>query len=235
MKSRNKSTDLIPRKAYPYHSLKDSITLLVQRSDFLTLCEKWRKRSKRISPGVSADIYDGQVWQDFKEDKYNKFLQFPGNILLSLNIDWFQPFTHTQYSVGALYLVVLNLPREVRYKIENTVLVGVIPGPKEPKLTVNSYIAHLVQEHNESYKGWIISTINNFVKSVRIRACLGCVTCDIPASRKTCGFLGHTARLGCSKCLKEFPTGSFGEKPVLTEKSGFCVQLLHTEQTVQIC
>lgn len=39
------------------------------------------------------------------------------------------------------------------------------------------------------------------------------MTCDIPASRKTCGFLGHNARLGCNKCLKEFPTTHFGNKP----------------------
>ena len=32
-----------------------------------------------------------------------------------------------------------------------------------------------------------------------------CVSCDIPAGRKICGFLGHSARLGCSRCLKEFP------------------------------
>ena len=30
------------------------------------------------------------------------------------------------------------------------------------------------------------------------------MACDIPAGRKTCGFLGHTANLGCSKCLKVF-------------------------------
>ena len=27
------------------------------------------------------------------------------------------------------------------------------------------------------------------------------------------GFLGHSARLGCNKCVKEFPTESFGKKP----------------------
>lgn len=35
----------------------------------------------------------------------------------------------------------------------------------------------------------------------------------MPASINVAEFLGHTAWLGCSKCLKEFPTSSFGEKP----------------------
>jgi len=40
--------------------------------------------------------------------------------------------------------------------------------------------------------------------TVPIRACVGCVTCDIPASRKICGFLSHAATKGCNKCTKEF-------------------------------
>lgn len=31
------------------------------------------------------------------------------------------------------------------------------------------------------------------------------MSCDIPAGRKLCGFLGHSAHKGCSKCLKSFP------------------------------
>ena len=48
--------------------------------------------------------------------------------------------------------------------------------------------------------------------------CIGCISSDILATRKLCGFLGHTARLGCNKCLKSFPTARFGEKP---DFSGF--------------
>ena len=32
-----------------------------------------------------------------------------------------------------------------------------------------------------------------------------CVTCDIPASRKLCGFLSFSATMGCNKCKKKFP------------------------------
>ena len=86
------------------------------------------------------------------------YFKNPGNLLLSINVDWFQPFVHTNYSVGALYLVILHLPREVRYKIENIILVDVIPGPKEPQLLMNSYITPLVQELTAAYQGWIIPT-----------------------------------------------------------------------------
>ena len=70
---------------------------------------------------------------------YEKFvsnhplLDTPNNVALALNIDWFNPYVHTQYSIGAIYLTLLNLPKEDRYAVENTILVGLMPGPKRIK------------------------------------------------------------------------------------------------------
>ena len=102
--------------------------------------------------------------------------------------------------------------------MENIIIVGVIPGPKEPKFTMNSFIGSLVQELNSAYKGWKIPTNHPMLKHVTVRLCVGWISSDIPATRKLCGFLGHSARLGCNKCLKSFPTARFGEKP---DFSGF--------------
>ena len=118
---------LMPRKTYPYQSLKDALTILVSRPGFLDACEHWRERAKKIPANTLADIYDGKVWCDFNSEKYNNFLHHPGNLVLSLNFDFFQPFSRTQYSIGALYLVILNLPRQERYKVENIIIVGIIP------------------------------------------------------------------------------------------------------------
>lgn len=40
---------------------------------------------------------------------------------------------------------------------------------------------------------------------VNIHIALSCIACDIPASRKVSGFVGHNASLACNKCLKKFP------------------------------
>ena len=54
---------------------------------------------------------------------------------------------HTlEYSAGAIYLCLNNLPRNLRYKRENIIIVGIIPGPSEPKLTMNLYSIPLVQD-----------------------------------------------------------------------------------------
>ena len=44
-------------------------------------------------------------------------------------------------------------------------------------------------------------------KFVTIKMALISVMCDIPAARKICGFAGHSAVHGCSKCLKKFKHG----------------------------
>ena len=87
-----------------------------------------------------GDIYDGKVWDSFK--KYNgvSFLEERFNYAFMLNCDWFQPFKRRKdISIGVMYLVVLNLPRHLRFKRENMILVGVIPSfNKEPEI-LNSF------------------------------------------------------------------------------------------------
>ena len=41
-----------------------------------------------------------------------------------MNVDWYQPYKNRKCSVGVMYMVVLNLPREIHYKRENVILVG---------------------------------------------------------------------------------------------------------------
>ena len=189
---RTRDDKLVPIKTYCYQPLHKSLHNLVQKEGFLDACEHWRARSPH-SPHL-VDIYDGQVWHDLES---SGFLGAPFCYALTLNVDWFQPFTHIQYSIGAIYLTVQNLPRTERYKAENMILVGIIPGPAEPPLTINSYLAPLVDDLKHAWSpGISISTRN--CSSITVRLALTCVACDIPASRKVCGFVGHNARLGCN-------------------------------------
>ena len=130
-------------------------------------------------------------------------------------MDWFQPFKHSKYSCGALYISILNLPRSERYSSDNVVLLGVIPGPKEPDLTINSFLEPLVDELLQLWNGVVMKAHSS---SVLVRSALICVACDIPAACKVCGFVSHNSLLACSRCLKVFPTESFGDK---ADYSGF--------------
>ena len=198
---------LTPIKVYPYKSLQKSIEQLVRREGFLASCEKWRNRS--VPDGHLCDIYDGHIWKRYNSAEGLHFLCSPHSWLLTLNVDWFQPFERGIYSVGTIYMCIQNLPRDVRYRSENIILVGIMPGPKEAKKTINSFLTPLVYELQEAWNhGFSAMSPQNI--PVRIKLSLSCVACDIPTSRKVCGFLSHNASLGCNKCLKRFPC-NFGE------------------------
>lgn len=188
---------LYPKKVYCYNSIIETLKTFLKRPGFSMKCELWRKRD--IPTGFFADIFDGQVWKDWQYVEGQPFLASPNNYVFMLNIDWFQPFKHSVYSVGALYMVVMNLPRTERFKLENVILVGLIPGPKEPKLNINSFLKPLVAELNMIWNGITIKP-----NKLTVRAALLCVACDLPATRKVCGFTGHASSHGCSKCTKVF-------------------------------
>ena len=122
-----------------------------------------------------------------------------------LNVDWFQPFEHTCYSVGVVYLTIVNLPRALRYKRANILTIGIIPGPSERSHDINCYLQPMVNELLVFWKGVQMQVRRgSLVVTEPVRCMLLCCTCDNPAGRKVCGFLGHAARLGCFKCLKQF-------------------------------
>ena len=136
-----KKSKLVPRKRYVYNSIANSVRQFASRPGFFESCEMWRKQDGISDCNFMTDVYDGKLWKDWKP-----FLDIPGNLLLMLNVDWFKPFKHSPYSVGVIYLVILNLPRMMRFKPENIIVVGTIPGPREPKLTINTYLQPMVDE-----------------------------------------------------------------------------------------
>ena len=200
---------LVPRKIYAYNQLNNSLANLYSRNGFEQKCEQWRTMQSK--PNMYSDIYDGQVWKDFQCIIGKPYLQQAYNLCLKLNVDWIQPFDHTQYSMGIIYLVVENLPRNERFKVENIIVVGCIPGPKEPKSNINSFLKPLVDELLELWTGVQIKTKSVFGYT-SVRCALSCISSDLPAIQKVCGFAGHSAAMGCSKYLKKFKSGGFGEK-----------------------
>lgn len=143
-------TRYYPHTVYCYTSMKSYLQKLILGPNFVEQCESTRNVTS--SRGF-ADVYDGSLWKEFKTVDGIPFLSAPNCYGLLLNVDWFQPFDHVTYSVGVIYISILNLPRTVRFKRKNIILVGIIPGPKEPSLTLNSILAPLVSDLLEFWKG----------------------------------------------------------------------------------
>ncbi|CAC5372296.1 unnamed protein product [Mytilus coruscus] len=122
------------------------------------------------------------------------------------------PYEHVRYSVGVMYAVVLNLPREERFKLKNVILLGIIPDIGGEPPVQSFFVAPLVDELKVAWeRGFELCSYESPEIKLTYKFALMCVGCDIPATRKLCGFLGHTAKLGCSKCTKDF-SGDFGAR-----------------------
>ena len=72
--------------------------------------EKCESTSNIFSESRLSTVYDGTLWKNFLSVKNVPFLSECYNYGLLLNIDWLQPYKYIQYSVGVVYLVILNLP-----------------------------------------------------------------------------------------------------------------------------
>ena len=95
-------------------------------------------------------------------------------------------------------------------------MAGIIPEKnKEPK-SLNTFLAPIVDELKVLWKGVKLMT-SQCPEPLTYRGALLLASADLPAVRKLCGFKGHSAHRGCSKCFKFFP-GNFGEK---RDYSGF--------------
>ena len=214
---KNGTKKFIPLKTYCYKSLINSIESLLKRPDFEENCEVWKK--KNCSEEHYGDVYDGNVWKSFKNWKGSKpFLELSRSFGLMLNVDWFQPYKHrNDISIGVIYLVLMNLPRKIRFRRENVILAGIIPAMKHEPKSLNYFLEPLVDELKALWTGVQVNAYNSPGRTVSICAALLCCAADVPAARKLCGFLGHQANRGCSHCCKFFP-GGFGESK---DYSGF--------------
>lgn len=184
-----RKTSLYPHKIYCYQSLKISLQRLIERKEIYTALK--RKIEKHDT--CYYDVYDGATWHNFTDSLGEPYFSDKRNLAGMFNIDWFQPFEGSDHSIGALYMVLVNLPREIRFKRENVILIGIIPGPKEPALNVNSFFKPLVNKLLAFWKGVSLFEKNQLQL---YRFVLLCISSDLPATRKCCGFLSYNAKKG---------------------------------------
>lgn len=99
-------------------------------------------------------------------------------------------------------MICLNLPIHLRYRLENVYLVGIIPGPREPSLhEINHLLRPLVNELLQLWKvGYFLTRTSTRAAGRLVRVALIPLICDLPAARKTGGFMGHRAHIFCSFC-----------------------------------
>jgi hypothetical protein len=92
----------------------------------------------------------------------------------------------------------LNLPPEERFKRENILIVGFVPGPNNPK-NLDSFMYPLVEEFVALERG--VEAWNGYrQKAFTLHAYIAVVTGDMPGRSKLQGFKGSRALRYCPYC-----------------------------------
>lgn len=160
--------------------------------------------------GRMYDIWDGQVLRNFTDPNGEPFVGerkgSEGCYIFALNMDGFNPFYNKKgggtSGCGAVYMVCLNLPPHLRYRLENMFLVSIIPGLNHPSLVqINHLLKPLVDDLIQFWdSGVYYSRTHNFQKGRHVRCTLVPVICDLPAARQMMAFAAHSSNHFCCYC-----------------------------------
>lgn len=201
--------NLVPRSRYSYQPMASWLARLMMRPGMEDLMEKTVSSVEQPAPLKQTDIWHANIFRTFKGPDKKPFLpQPPGSahLIFSIFIDWFNPYSNRQggkhASVGAIYLICMNLPISIRYRLENVYLVGVLPGPNEPSLDqVNHFLRPLVDDLIRLWSHGIFFTKTYKYKFGRLVRCAVIpLIADSPAARKAVGYEAPTSTFFCTFC-----------------------------------
>src|SRR6266498_1269775 len=169
---------------------------MYRRSNFESHLRHWANRSQSVN--LLTDIYDGDVWKTLKEssevDSPNFFRNdvADSHLGLMLNLDWFQLYEGTIHSIGVIYAAICNLPRDIRFKCENLLTLGLLPGLNEVSLyKINYYLAPIVDELEFLWDGITLNHTYESQGGKYIRATLILISYDVSAARKYVDMFQH--------------------------------------------
>ncbi|CAB4417325.1 unnamed protein product [Rhizophagus irregularis] len=156
---------------YPFAGINQQLATMFCRPGFENSLRHWANQSN--FDNILTDIYDGQVWKNFKESDNEDSPNFfrsevaDSHLGLMLNLDC------------------------------------ILPGPKEVSLhKVNHYLAPIVNELETLWAGLTLNCTYECENGKRVRGTLILVvSCDIPAARKICSHV--SALVSCHRCEKK--------------------------------
>lgn len=204
---------IYPSRKFLYNDMKVWLANMLSRSDIETHADRDVFSNSQNADTELSDIWDGKNFRGFKGPDGKPFVQpgsQEGRYVFSLCMDGFNPFIMKEagkkVSVGAIYMVLLNLPVDVRYRVENMFLVGIIPGPREPSLEqINHVLRPLVDDLLRFWEpGVFMKHTAHHSKGRLCRAALIPLVCDLPAARQMSGFASHSSTHFCSFCKLHF-------------------------------
>ena len=195
----------VPCRKYVHQSLKEWVARLLARPGVEEVLDAAydTPASDRM-----ADIWDSPVFREFREPDGSPFFAKHGDevrFAFSLGADSFHPLGSLEakqvMSATAIFMVLLNFPKDQRFKYKNMYLVGVIPGPSKPSLDqINHVLVLLVKELLEFWKGVYFTRTARFRNGRFSKGAMIPLVCDMLAARQVAGFGSATSMYFCTFC-----------------------------------
>ena len=195
----------VPCRKYIHQSLKEWVGRILTRPGVEDVLDA--TYDQPVADRM-ADIWDSPVLKTIRDDDKTPFFAKHGDearLAFSLGADSFHPLGSLEakqsMSATAIYMVLLNFPKEQRFKYKNMYLVGVIPGPSKPSLEqINHVLSLLVLELLEFWKGVFYTRTYKFLGGRLSKGAMIPLVADMLAARQVVGFGSVTSTLFCTSC-----------------------------------
>lgn len=161
-----------------------------------TARELQRQNKESVEP-IVADVWDAQYIKNLRSEGY--FLSYR-DLALGLAHDGIQLFKIGDFEVTPILVTVFNFERRHRYNSKHQIVIGIIPGPSQPR-DLNSFMLPIVDELKLLEIGvsaWDAFRNEDFV----LKAHLIMLQADSPAMNKVINFVGFQGYSFCSHCTQ---------------------------------
>ena len=158
-------------------------------------------RFKRKIDGSVRDVYDGKLY------KSRGILSSGDNISFMFNTDGAPVFKSSKMSIWPIYLVINELPINIRFNKENMILAGLWFGSKKPFML--SFLKPIVKELEKLENGVEMKCRER--GTFTMRAILLACICDLPARAILMNFVQYNGAYCCAKCLQRGESTASGK------------------------
>ncbi|KAJ8464101.1 hypothetical protein ONZ45_g17353 [Pleurotus djamor] len=202
-----------PRSTFLYQDLKHWIAWMFCRPDIASALDKFPLTDDALhADSPMEDIWDGSILREFQgppqlgEGRFMVKLPNERRLIFSLNFDSLNPNgtrpAGRVAKVGGLYMACLNLPRSIRFHVENVFFAGVVPGPESPSTSqINHLLSPLVDTLLDLWDdGLFLTKTPLHPHGLLVRCALVPVVCDLPAAHQICGAPSHNSSDPCIEC-----------------------------------
>jgi len=195
------------RRIFSYMPLIPRLRALMSNRTYAThLQYRADEHEKTRRPGTTTDIFDGLHYRSLLGERVvvgdrtypHTYFSDHRDIALGFATDGFAPFKKRKHTAWILLVFNYNLPPEQRFRKDNILCVGIIPGPRKP-WDADSFIYPLVRELLELAIG--VSTYDSLSRSLfALHAYVITGFGDIPAVSMLMHMKGHNGLCPCRMC-----------------------------------